>query len=498
MHTLLKLAVLAMPLFSQDKAPEPAAKDQDDARKRIRELFKEDYAKKAPTDVRTLAQKLLKQGQENKADLPLSFALLREAKEKAIEALDIVLAIEAVDVASQTFAIPSIAQKADALDRIQRKTVAPEALEALLGAYLATVDAAIKEDRYDESMKLFPGAEAVGQRLGPSSAADVKQRKLKVDGISRDYSAIKKAVDTLAQNPDDAEANLAVGRFRCFVRNDFATGIPLLAKSSNAVLRGLAEGELGKLQDAVSFADIGNRWYELAKSYESGKYARRFQERAFFWYDRAWPLLSGIARVGFDKEQNEREERFGKVNLLRLIDPEQDSKPLREAVKAAYVWKLEGGILDAPSLAGMAMIEIPYTMPADYELELILEFVGNFGSDLFYVYPPSSEGRCVGFQGSATGTHRFADRDRALDLPGAGEKGQLTSQLPLFQGGKQAHLLFISKGGSLTVIADGRTFLASPGKFSPAKGKNTLSLGCYSAKYRIHSLKVSPAGKRLR
>lgn len=493
------ILAMALALAGQGTAAEPAAKDQEDARKRVREIFKDDYAKKLPADVRAFAQKLLKQGQENKGDIPLTFVLLREAREKAVDALDPSLALEAVEVAARTFAISAIEQKGEALDRIQRRTTALEALDALLSAYLAVVAEAVSADRYEEALKLFPGAEAVAARVDPLWAVELKARKRDVDAVGREYKLVKKHVDALKVNADDVEANLAVGKFLCFVRNDFKAGIPLLAKGSDKTLQVLAEAELGQLSDAVSFADIGDRWYELAKGYSGGKFEKRFHDRAFFWYDRAWPKMTGLARVEFEKRLTEREERYGKVNLLRLIDSETDSRPLREDPKAPYIWKMQDGVLYAPSLAGMAQLDVPYQLPADYDLEITLEFVGNRGSDLFYVFPPSAEGRCIGFQGGyERGTHRIGESSKALELPGPGEKGRLTSRAPLFKNGAIAQLVFSFRGGSVTVTSDNRTILMSPGKFTTPKGKSTLVLGCYSAQYKIHALKVSPPGKRTR
>ncbi|MBI3877243.1 MAG: hypothetical protein HY300_15015, partial [Verrucomicrobia bacterium] len=44
----------------------------------------------------------------------------------------------------------------------------------------------------------------------------------------------------LAITPDDPGANLAVGQFLCFVKGDWESGLPLLAKSDDNVLKTLA------------------------------------------------------------------------------------------------------------------------------------------------------------------------------------------------------------------------------------------------------------------
>lgn len=485
----------------QDKrSPEPPAKDQEEARKRVRELFRDEYAKKSPADVLTLAQKLLKQAQENKGDAALMFTLLREAKEKAVEAGDPTTALDAIDQTAVQFIFSAIEAKSETLDRLRKRTTTVEGLDSLLAAYLATVAEAIRNDRYEEGAKLFPGAEETAQRVDAIWLLEVKGRRRDLEAIAKEYKTVLKSIEILKQAPNDAEASLAVGKFLCFVKGEVENGLSFLAKGSDPTLKELAEKDLAKPNDDVALVALADRWYELAKKLEGGKHERRFQERAFYWYDRAWPKKTGIPRVELDKKLNEREELFRKVNLLRLVDPKQDARPLRENPKAPYEWSFKDGSLTAPVLAGMATLEIPYSFPPDYDLEITLEFVGNFGGDILFICLPSAERRCVALRGAVGETgHYIADLStNALALPAAGEKGRLISKTPIFANGKTATILLVVRRGNLAVIWDNRMLLNCPGKFSLPKGNATLSLGSYSCSYRIHALKITPPGRRLR
>jgi len=65
-RALLGVLLLCVPL--QDRpplAPEPDAAAQKDALKKIRDLFKDDFAKKAPADQQALARRLLQNGLES-------------------------------------------------------------------------------------------------------------------------------------------------------------------------------------------------------------------------------------------------------------------------------------------------------------------------------------------------------------------------------------------------------------------------------------------------
>ncbi len=56
----------------------------------------------------------------------------------------------------------------------------------------------------------------------------------------QEYGRIEPARTLLKTNPNDAEANAAVGRFLCLGKGDWSAGLPLLAKGSPGPLKELA------------------------------------------------------------------------------------------------------------------------------------------------------------------------------------------------------------------------------------------------------------------
>jgi len=136
MRFLLMAAALLTFQAQADKLPVPSQAEQEESQKRIRELFKDEYAKRSPGDVLALAQKLLKQAAENKSESTLVFTLLREARDKAIEGGDPTLALTAIDESAKTFLIAFLDEKTEALDRIKKKAVTSESSEILLASGL--------------------------------------------------------------------------------------------------------------------------------------------------------------------------------------------------------------------------------------------------------------------------------------------------------------------------------------------------------------------------
>ena len=58
------------------------------------------------------------------------------------------------------------------------------------------------------------------------------------------FGTTVRADEKLKTNPDDPQANLALGRYRCFAKGDWEAGLPLLAKSGDAALASLAKKAL--------------------------------------------------------------------------------------------------------------------------------------------------------------------------------------------------------------------------------------------------------------
>src|SRR5438552_9706546 len=90
------LSVLFLFPVQEQKSPIPTVAAQKEAEKVIRDIFKDDYAKKAETDRGALARKLLNQAGQTKDDLASRYVLLRETRDIAVQGGDLDLALKAV------------------------------------------------------------------------------------------------------------------------------------------------------------------------------------------------------------------------------------------------------------------------------------------------------------------------------------------------------------------------------------------------------------------
>jgi hypothetical protein len=289
----------APPAAMPASVPEPAA--QAEAEKLVREVFKAEYARRAPADRLALARRLLRQGQEAGDDAAARFVLFREAAALAAEAGEPGVVLEAVEATARHFMVDSLALKAERLGGMDPARLKAEAQPRLAAALLGALEEAVGTDRAELGARIAKAAEAVAQRGQDSKLQAHIQARLKaVRELETAQTGLKAALAVLAEKPGDPGASLTVGRFYCLLKGDWERGLPMLAKGEDAGLRALAERDLGQPEGAAARLALANGWWEAAEK-GAGAAKARLQERATYWYEQALPGLTGLSKVAAEK-----------------------------------------------------------------------------------------------------------------------------------------------------------------------------------------------------
>ncbi|HEV7223627.1 MAG TPA: NPCBM/NEW2 domain-containing protein, partial [Pirellulales bacterium] len=108
----------------------------------------------------------------------------------------------------------------------------------------------------------------------------------------------------LAADENDPEANLAAGKFYCFVKQQWDQGLAYLARGSDPALKALAERDLAKPGSAEDQKSLAEDWWEFATT-EKGPARAAIVNRAAFWYRRTLPFLSGLEKETVEKRLGE-------------------------------------------------------------------------------------------------------------------------------------------------------------------------------------------------
>lgn len=304
--------LLASPSHSQDggRVPEPDKEAQGKVKKVIEDTYKDDYKEKSPVKRQAFAQKLLKEGKAVTDDPPTRFVLLREARDFAAETGDKTTAFTAVDEIAKTFSTDSLNQKSDALELMTRAFRSPEAPKTVTQGYLEIIDAAIDADRYDDATNYLKKAMVLAAKdpLLATTTTTLQDKQKLVAGLRTEYGKVASSLKTLKDKPDDANANLDVAKFHCYIKDDWSKGIAYLTKAAGTPYSKVAELEATKPSKAEDQAVLARAWAELAKRLKnSGQTEKQgSQKRAHYWYFEA-------IRQSADRERATLEDEISKL-----------------------------------------------------------------------------------------------------------------------------------------------------------------------------------------
>lgn len=303
---MIKIALLhCLTLLAQDpRAPVPDPAAQKEKEKLIREVFKDDYAKKSAPDRLALAKKLLEQGLATADDPAAEYVMLRESKDLATSAGDAATAAQAIAGLAKTFQVEAARMKLGVLTAIAQEAKQPESAKNAAEALLVLVDEADAGDDLETVEKAAALAVSTARRAKEVALAARAEARLRGVGDQKVQQArVKAARETLSTRPDDPGANLEVGQYECFVRGRWETGLPLLSKGSDDELRVLAARDLSNPDLAQDAAGLGDAWRERADKTPGSK--KRMRERAVYWYEKALPLAAGLLKIKLEKLLNE-------------------------------------------------------------------------------------------------------------------------------------------------------------------------------------------------
>lgn len=475
-------------------SPEPAKDLQAERLKVIKDLFKDDYARRAPADQQALAQKLFQQGVQTADDPASRFVLLREARDIAAAAGDLDTSLRAVDEIAKTFAVDAVAMKTTILAKASSSAKDPETARGIARAYLTLVQQAIRADDFDGAAAAAGKAETAakaGQDI--PLLLRTQEAKKEASSLKEEYQKVKGVLDK--PGPADQET---VGRYLCFVKGDWERGLPLLVTAAKPPLQTLAEKDLAKPVEADKQVELGDGWWETAQKEKSPWRKQRILIRAQGWFDQALPGVTGLTQTRVAKRVSELEELLtGAIDLLHMIDVKKDL--------ILGEWSFEGLMLISPQME-WSRVQIPYAPPDEYDLTVVTS--------------RTSGGDCIAV-GLGRGSTNFAavieghpaeGGMSAFDLLDGVllEKHPDTVKGKFLVNGKIQTLVYSVRKGGVTVSVDGKTILSYQGSYtrlasSPSwkarDPKFPLFVGAYGTQYRFYKILLTPVsgqGKKLR
>jgi hypothetical protein len=320
---LVLAILLGNPLAAQDtRAPAPDAAAQKEAEKSIRDVFKDEYAKRSTADKTALAKKLLEQGIQTKDDPASQFVLFRESRDAAAQAGDVETAMQAIDELAARFAVDAPSMRSAAVATISKNAKSPEELTPLAKLLLKSAEDALAKDQFDAAEKGIESAIALAKRAKdvPLVARAEVQKKVIADFKAK-FEKVKKSKEVLASTPNDPPASTLVGEYECLQKGNWKDGLPLLAQGSDSALKTLAQRDLAKPEGAAEQAAVADGWWDLGEKL-TGNARDQAKARALGWYESSVPRLTGLAKAKVDQRLAAlRAEKLAAGDWIDVSDP---------------------------------------------------------------------------------------------------------------------------------------------------------------------------------
>ena len=291
------------------RLPVPPDAAQAESLSLVREVYKADYDKaKSVVDRQALARKMLALAAETRDDPAGQFVLLKLTRDIAAQAGDGQTAIQAVDAMAKTFQVDAVVMKTDVLAVLAKRARQSAEHKAIVEQAARLIDQAVAADKFELAETLGAMGLASAKQSGATPLTkQLRSRIAEVKEIAEAYEQVKAAAATLDAKPTDPEANLIVGRYKCFVKGDWDTGLLMLALGTDPALATLAVKELEGAKSADEQVKLGDSWWALADK-QDGAAKGQIQGRAGIWYKQALPWLTGLRKGRAEKRLKEAPE----------------------------------------------------------------------------------------------------------------------------------------------------------------------------------------------
>lgn len=227
--------------------------------------------------------------------VPVRYALLREASDRAAALGDAPVACEALDELQKHFRLDALPDQAEVVRQsVLKLHDSAQAWSAAMTA-LSLVDLALRKDELALAEHLAESAGMAAKKSGSGPLrAVVNERAAAVGRRKRERERYTSALETLKTSADDPSANTTAGQYECFYLGRWREGLPKLEKSSSATLAALAALERAAEQDPSQQAALAEAWQAAAA--EAGPMKDEYRYEANYW--RLLALLKSVAEPG--------------------------------------------------------------------------------------------------------------------------------------------------------------------------------------------------------
>lgn len=341
--------------LARQAIPDDAA--QQAVKKQLKEVFEKEYAAAArPEGRKILAQQLIAEAIRSNLDAPERYVMLAEAAEMAAGAGESKLLDQALTALVEDYELPNWNLPLELFAQFATASKSAEARDKFSALATEWSQRAVDTNQYDAALKLATNA---ANAVAKSRDVDARKRATayrdSVQQMQLGWNASRDALEVLKKTPDDAAANLTVGKFLCFSKQEWDAGLAHLAQGSNPTLQKLASDDLKLPTTSAPRLALGDQWYAVGEKLAGGEKTAA-QDRAAYWYLQAEAELQGLEKARVLKKLKE----LGVViDLLSMFKPSRTN--------SRGNWQVDKKALISPTDA-LAAVQFPYEPPTEYDI----------------------------------------------------------------------------------------------------------------------------------
>ena len=334
--TFSLLIAFAFPDGAADnRKPVPSKTDVDAAALKVREVFRSDFAKTKDYERIAFANRLLELATKTNDDVPVRYAILKEAEALADKAGDAVLFLSIARRIAADFRVSLREACGDhtLTAALAGRAVAKEQIQALVDLLDIEIDAG----DFASALRWVHGLDAIVRKSAlPDLIAVMQVRSKSVRSLRDEFAELEAARKKLASDPADKSANACVGRFECFVRRNWAEGLAQLLLGEERKFADAATKDIGAGSgEAAAKLLAAEAWIKIAANVTPLEKAS-IEKRALDLCREALPDLKGLDQIAAENHVKE----LSKASLPNDVPAER--KTVAPKTKSDFVSLFNG------------------------------------------------------------------------------------------------------------------------------------------------------------
>ena len=285
---------------SDQRSPVPAEAQSRIAVDKVQQIFQSEFASATSREQRiALSEQLFAQALRTKQAVD-RWALLAEAARIAADAGDPDATFKVLDAVIGGYAVDPLVVRLDAITRLAQK-VSPANASDLAVACMGICRERLQSGDLAGARKLLAMAGSLARKNPTRSmTAELNALTIAIKDAEKHARDLKSIREKLAASPDDPAVLLEAGRFYCFKTDNWAAGLPLLARGSDAELATLARNELRPRQNAKDAAALGDQWWKWGER-QANALKSRAMVHASELYRESLPAIDGLEKLRVEK-----------------------------------------------------------------------------------------------------------------------------------------------------------------------------------------------------